>query len=252
MDVDAYLRRIGFRQQAGTPDAATLVSLHRAHMLAVPFENLDIHLGREIILDEARLFDKIVRQRRGGFCYELNGLFGALLREIGFDVTLVAAEVVAADGSTGPPFDHMALLVEAHGVRYLADVGFGDLFMEPLLLDERGVQHQGPNAFSISETAVGLTLMKRKGPEAGALQPCYQFSVTPRQLRDFEAMCHFHQTSPDSHFTRKEICSMATADGRVTISGAELIITSAGARTVTPAGTGEARKRLLKDYFGIE
>jgi N-hydroxyarylamine O-acetyltransferase len=179
-------------------------------------------------------------------------LFGALLSKIGFDVTLLSAEVATPDGSMGPPFDHMALLVDVGSVRYLADVGFGDLFMEPLLLDERGIQYQGENAFQVGESAMGLTLMKRKGPEPAVLNPSYQFTLAPRQMADFDAMCRFHQTSADSHFTRKQTCSIATAGGRVTISGPDLIVTSGSMRTVTAAGIGAQRTRLLKDHFGIE
>src|SRR6476660_7309603 len=110
MDVQAYLRRINYHGEQA-PTAAVLRDLHRAHLLAVPFENLDIHLGRPIVLDQAALFDKIVRRRRGGFCYELNGLFGLMLRQLGFDVTLLAAGVARADGGFGPEFDHLTLLV---------------------------------------------------------------------------------------------------------------------------------------------
>src|SRR5215207_11196611 len=112
MDIQAYLRRIHYRGDL-TPTATTLRELHRAHLLAVPFENLDIHLGRPIVLDQDALFDKIVTRRRGGFCYELNGLFALLLRELGFEVTLLAAGVARADGGFGPEFDHLTLLVES-------------------------------------------------------------------------------------------------------------------------------------------
>ena len=136
MDIQAYLRRINYSGEQA-PSAATLYELHRAHLLAVPFENLDIHLGRPIVLDQDALFDKIVTRRRGGFCYELNGLFALLLRELGFEVTLLAAGVARADGGFGPEFDHLTLLVRATSLNpqsevWLADVGFGDSFREPL------------------------------------------------------------------------------------------------------------------------
>src|SRR5215211_1320238 len=155
MDLHTYLQRINYHGQQA-PTAATLRDLHRAHLLAVPFENLDIHLGRPILLDQDALFDKIVRRRRGGFCYELNGLFALLLRELGFDVTLLAAGVARADGTFGPEFDHLTLLVTTDHQRttddrrppttddtqsaicnlqsaiWLVDVGFGDSFRAPL------------------------------------------------------------------------------------------------------------------------
>src|SRR5512147_1356301 len=134
MDVQAYLRRIDYRGELD-PTAATLHALHRAHLLSVPFENLDIHLSRPIVLDQDALFDKIVTRRRGGFCYELNGLFALLLEQLGYKVTRLAARVVGTDDSLGPQFDHLTLQVqcpdESHSP-WLADVGFGDSFLEPL------------------------------------------------------------------------------------------------------------------------
>jgi arylamine N-acetyltransferase len=103
-------------------------------MLAVPFENLDISLGRKIICDESRFLHKIVNERRGGFCYEMNGAFAELLRALGFKVTLLSARVSGGDGSEGPEFDHLALRVDLDQP-WLADVGFGDSFVEPLLLE---------------------------------------------------------------------------------------------------------------------
>src|SRR5919109_1202974 len=103
MNIQAYLDRIGYRGPL-EPTAETLRALHVAHLLGVPFENLNIGMGWPIVLDEAALFDKIVVRRRGGFCYELNGLFAALLRELGFDVTLLSAGVARQDGGFGPEF----------------------------------------------------------------------------------------------------------------------------------------------------
>src|SRR4051794_25411559 len=124
LDTDAYLRRIAYEETLVSSTPA-LLGLHVAHLMAVPFENLDIHRGRPIVLDVDALYAKIVTRRRGGFCYELNSLFAALLREAGFTVSLLSAEVARDDGSLSPPFDHLALLVETEE-RWLVDVGFGD------------------------------------------------------------------------------------------------------------------------------
>ena len=137
MDADRYLRRIA-SGPVSRADLTTLRHLQRAHLHAVPFENLDIRGGRMLALSEAALFDKIVARRRGGICYEQNTLFAALLRTLGFQVSLLAAEVGMADATFGPSFDHMALLVVSGEQRFLADVGFGDSFLEPLDLDQRG------------------------------------------------------------------------------------------------------------------
>src|SRR5262245_27861823 len=126
--IDAYLGRIGYTGSRA-PTLEVLRALHRAHLYAVPFENLDIHAGRRIVLDQDALFQKVVTHRRGGFCYELNGLFAALLRKLGFDVTLLSGRV-HNDGGFGPEYDHMTLLVKLDG-RWLADVGFGSSFHDP-------------------------------------------------------------------------------------------------------------------------
>src|SRR5438067_13864827 len=112
--IDAYLARIGY-DGPREATAEVLRALHERHLFTVPFENLDIHLGREIVPDERRIVDKVVRQRRGGFGYEMNGAFAALLRALGFEVDMLSARVPRPDGTTSPEFDHMTLLVRADG-----------------------------------------------------------------------------------------------------------------------------------------
>jgi len=129
IDIAAYLQRIGYAGSA-TPDLDTLHRLQQAHLLTVPFENLDIALGRSIILDEATLLHKIVDHRRGGFCYEANGAFAALLRALGFRVSLLSAGVAHKTGGFGPDFDHLVLLVHL-AEPWLVDVGF-DTQQKPL------------------------------------------------------------------------------------------------------------------------
>src|SRR6267378_5734849 len=156
MEIDPYLRRVGYFGEI-EPTETTLRSLHRAHMFSVPFENLDISLGREIICDESRFLHKIVDERRGGFCYEMNGAFAALLRELGFQVTLLSARVGAGDGRDGPEFDHMALRVELEE-DWLADVGFGDSFVDPLRLEPGLEQEQFGHRYRLTSADGGLCL----------------------------------------------------------------------------------------------
>lgn len=132
MDVTSYLERIGY-SGALTPNAETLASIHRAHLFTVPFENLDIGWKRGIRIDQQASVRKIVEHCRGGFCYELNGAFAALLQALGFKVTLLSARIPSGDGSYGPEFDHLTLRVDL-GEPWLADVGFGDCFIDPLRL----------------------------------------------------------------------------------------------------------------------
>src|SRR6185369_1445476 len=149
MNIDAYLERINYNGPHDV-NAETLRALQVAHLMSVPFENLSIHAGEPIVLDEDALFGKIVENRRGGFCYEANGLFAGLLRALGFEVDMLSAGVARRDGGFGPDFDHMTLMVTL-AERWLVDVGFGDSFLEPLLLDSRDEQVQGTRAFRIVE-----------------------------------------------------------------------------------------------------
>src|SRR5215510_12560424 len=141
MDIQAYLKRIEYSGPLGC-DRETLRQLHLVHLLHVPFENLSIHAHEAIVLNDSALFEKIVTRRRGGFCYEHNGLFAALLREIGFEVEMLSAEVANDQGEFSRDFDHMTLMVATEQERWLADVGFGDSFIEPLRLEIEREQRQ--------------------------------------------------------------------------------------------------------------
>jgi N-hydroxyarylamine O-acetyltransferase len=227
-----------------------LRALQVAHLMSVPFENLSIHAGESIVLDEDALFTKIVEQRRGGFCYECNGLFAGLLRELGFDVVMLGAGVAHATGGFGPIFDHMALMVTLDE-RWLVDVGFGDSFLEPLRLDSREDQVQGTRSFRVVDEDDHLVVMLCNDGEDW--QPQYRFTLQPYTFPDYEEMCRFHQTSPESHFTKNIVCSRATVAGRITLSGMKFITTSGPKRdrseqTLT---SQEEYDRVLRDEFGI-
>jgi N-hydroxyarylamine O-acetyltransferase len=248
VNVGAYLDRIGVRRPIGR-DAASLRYLQISHLLAVPFENLSIHWGEPIVLDEEALFEKVVVRRRGGFCYELNGLFAALLRELGFDVDLLAAEVATKDGGYGPPFDHMTLRVTL-AEPWLVDVGFGDSFREPLRLDAVGEQVNAGEAYRIDVVGEHRNLSRRG--EGDVWTPQYRFGLEEHELEAYEPMCRYHQTSPDSHFTQNRVCSLATPSGRITLSGTNLIVTERGMRQERAlSGEGEW-ETILRERFGIE
>ena len=250
MNINAYLDRINYSGSRAV-NAETLRALQAAHLLTVPFENLSIHAGEPIVLDEDALFTKIVKQRRGGFCYECNGLFAGLLRVLGFDVAMLAAGVATSDGGFGPIFDHMTLMVTLDE-RWLVDVGFGDSFLEPLLLDTRSDQVQGTRSFRLLDAEdEHLILLRRHDGEDW--QPQYRFTLQPYSFPDYEVMCRFHQTSPDSHFTKGLICSRATENGRITLSDMRLITTSGPQRLreEQTLSTREEYDRHLRDQFGV-
>jgi N-hydroxyarylamine O-acetyltransferase len=246
MNVAAYLRRINY-DGATRPTAETLRNLHRAHLLAVPFENLDIHLGREIVLDAGRVFNKVVERRRGGFCYELNGAFAGLLCALGFDVRMLAAGVGRADGSFGPLFDHMALLVQLDEP-WLADVGFGEGFREPLRLDDEGEQAQAFGVYRIGRDGEWRVLERR---EADAWPPEYRFTLQPYEYSDYDEMCRYHQTSPLSSFTQKRVCTLATAIGRVTLTNNRLITTTSDGRQERELAGELEIADVLREQFGV-
>lgn len=236
MNIDEYLDRIVYRGSR-EPTLDTLRGLHRAHLLSVPFENLDIHSGQTILLDNGLLYDKIVRRRRGGFCYEINGVFALLLSALGFDVTLLSAGVAREAGGFGPDFDHLALRVDLESA-WLADVGFGESF-DPVPFDA-----VGSGEYRIARDGEMCTLFRGQLPR-------YRFTLAPRELSDFAGMCHYHQTSPASSFTQRPLVSQATADGRVTLTDTKLIITVGTERKEYPVRGKAEFDSLCHKYFGM-
>lgn len=246
MEIDGYLARIGYGG-SDEPTAETLRRLHRAHMLTVPFENLDILLGLPIVLSLPLLYDKIVRRRRGGFCYELNGLFGWLLEQLGFPVVMLSARVFE-HAEPGQEFDHLVLLIGLPEPM-IADVGFGDSFLEPLRLEVGREDLQHGTSYRLTGSDPEIVLQRRRESD---WEPQYVFSMTPRQFPEFGPMCQYHQTSPLSSFTRKSVCSLATPDGRITLSDNRLITTIDGHREERRISGAQECRKLLVAHFGID
>lgn len=249
MDVNAYWDRIGFPGQP-VPDARTLRAIQQAHLYTVPFENLDISLRRAITLDLPRIYDKIVTRRRGGFCYELNGLLSWLLHELGFAVTLLSAQSFRDNGDFAPDYDHLLLLVTCPGeaTRWLVDVGWGSGFELPLDVDKVSPQESGRLTWRIQRDGEYLSLWQQISAEGWLLH--YRFNLAPRQYREFAGMCAYHQNSPDSFFMKRKICSLFTPHGRVTLADAKLIITKDDAREEREIPEEEIPE-VLRRYFGV-
>ncbi|MER7848509.1 arylamine N-acetyltransferase [Kitasatospora sp. NPDC096077] len=240
----AYLERIGVADP-GAPTEANLARLQWAHLRAVPFENLSIHLGEPVVLDPAALVAKVVDRRRGGFCYELNGAFAELLRSLGYRVSLLAARVFDRE-RLGPPFDHLALRVDL-AEPWLVDVGFGRFSHQPLRLDERGEQADPQGVFTI---VPGGPYWELDVLMDGA--PQYRLDPRPYPLADFGPTCWWQSTSPQSPFAKGATCTLPTGDGgRITLSGHRLIRTA-------PDGTRDERRltdaealAAYREHFGI-
>ncbi len=247
MDVDAYLARIGASRPAG-PDAAGLAALHRAHLRTVPFENLDIAAGVPISLELPDIYDKIVNRRRGGYCYESNGLFGWLLAELGYPVALVAARLVGPDGQPGAEFEHMRLAVEASGRLWLADVGNGVNLTE-VIPHEPGEYTVGGRAFAVRRSGRAWRTEVRDGE--GNWVPDWTWTLTQRRIDDFSARNVYQQTSPESHFVQHRVCVLLTDAGRIALVDGVLSERVDG-ELVERAVTAAEEPALLRELFDIE
>jgi N-hydroxyarylamine O-acetyltransferase len=236
---DRYLERIGL---VGRPDA-DLAELQFAHLQRVPFENLSIHLGEPIELTTAALYDKIVVRRRGGFCYELNGLFSRLLVSLGHEVDLLSASVYTPLGRT-VPFDHMVLRVGD----LFVDVGFGRHSARPLRIDTDGDQSDLFGTFRVVAAERGDLDVLRDG------EPQYRAELRPRRMPDFEPTCWWQQTAPASHFRAGPVCSLQLADGgQLTLAGRRLIRTAGdGKRTETPLDSDVDVLAAYREHSGVD
>lgn len=243
MDPDAYLHRIGARRPAAAT-LETLRELQERHLATVPFENLSLHLGERVSLEAKDLFAKIVDRRRGGICYEVNGLFAWLLRELGFEVTLLGAKVFRA-GELGPPFDHLALRVDLDEP-WLVDVGFGRHSVHPLRLNATEAQHDGAGDFLVLDAPGGDVDVLRDG------EPAYRLETRARELHEFEPTCWWQTTSPESSFTKRLVCSLLTAGKQLTLAGDRLIETVDGERTERQLSGDAEILATYRTSFGIE
>jgi N-hydroxyarylamine O-acetyltransferase len=244
MNIHTYLQRIDYTGSL-EPTLETLCNLHRQHLLTIPYENLDIHLGRTLELDEEKIFQKIVLEERGGWCYEMNGLFAWALRELGFEVQYLSGAVGRERVGDKAEGNHLVLLVNL-GQSYIADVGFGDL-PEPLPLQE-GEYKQG--FLTVRLTQQGERWLFHNHEHGGAKG--FDFTLTPHQLSDFAKHCHTLQTSPDSGFVQKTVCQRLLPDGFATLRGA--VLTTVRERGVEKRVIDSEAdyKTVLRDVFGLE
>lgn len=246
IDITTYLERIGY-VGSKEPTAETLAALQYAHLLSVPFENLSIHVHEPIRLEEESLFEKIVVRKRGGFCYELNILFAALLTALGYQVRLLSAEVAGADGEFSPPFDHLMLRVDL-AEPWLVDVGFGDTFRHPLLLDSRDTQPQPMGSYRLQQSGT-YTMLEELSDDRWVSQ--YRFEPATHHREEFIPRCEFQQTSPESHFTQRRVCTLATPEGRLTLSDHRFITTHGRVRTERPIENEADFQEVLATVFHI-
>lgn len=245
MDPIKYLKRFDAYpvEENYLQDLAKLQSLHMQH---IPFENLDVIRKVPIYLNLESIYDKVVNQHRGGYCYELNGLFCWLLQQIGFDAKMISATVVKLDGSYAKSDTHAAIIVELDAP-YLVDAGFGDSTISPIPLGgERHTDNSG--TYRIEEVESGFYELSREND--GNEKVLYRFTLEEKKLEDFHEGCVFNQVSEESTFTHDDIVTKATPDGRVTLSGTTLTRTVDGSKEKT-ALTEAEKVKLLEEEFGI-
>ncbi|KAI1900975.1 hypothetical protein AGOR_G00055370 [Albula goreensis] len=228
MNVESYFERIGFKGRFHKADLETLRSVHMQHVLSIPFENLSIHCGEVITLDLESIYNKIVVGRRGGWCFENNLLFSWVLKEMGYSVTMLGSRVFnSSKGEFSQMESHLINKVVIDGTAYIADVSYGTFgqIWHPLELISGKDQPQLPGVFRLTEES-GTWILVKTGREplchdesfAKKLQDkqskqIYSFTLTPRSVDHFLETSQFLQTSPESLYTNKSICSLQTLTG---------------------------------------
>lgn len=249
MNKNAYLNRIGIEANDLPSNLETLKLLQKKHLINIPFENLDIHWKTPIFLDMEKFSDKIIGKKRGGFCYELNGLFNELLKSLGFQTEIISARV--SNGKDfGAEYDHLAILVKIDGEEYLTDVGFGDFSAEPLKFVLNTEQTDANGVFLIRKRSDEyFEVVKKHGSE---WQSEYIFKDSARDLSEFAEMCNFHQTSSESHFTRGKLCSLMTQNGRKTLTDKKFIKTENGEKEETEIVSEDEFNEILAREFAID
>lgn len=247
MDLNLYLQRIHV-DEVKDHSLEELTKLQNQHMLHVPFENLDVMHHVPISLDVEAYYKKIVCNYRGGFCYELNGLFNWLLQKLGFQSQLVSATVNRPDGTWARAGSHACMIVELDHL-YLVDVGFGDSARAPLPLTGE-IREDVSGAYRVQKVSGQTYDVEWKQVGDHNWNTLNRVDMKPMELKGFEAACHFNQTSPDSPFTQKEMVTIATPRGRVTFSGDTLTISRNGNKQRFSVNEAE-KPSILRKHFHI-
>ena len=248
MNVEAYLQRLSLDIELKN-DFLTLQTLHRAQAFNIAFENFNVQLERPIPLDKDSLFQKLIIDKRGGYCYELNILFYFLLKEIGFEVTPLIGRPLYGYHNARRPKTHMVLKVHTQGKDYLCDLGFGGKgLIEPieLLLEQESVQFT--DTFKLVSHVEGYELQSKLEDNWISL---YSFDLTRQSLIDYELANFFNMHSPDSRFTQEVICAMPTPKGRILLLNKVFKYHQKNETKQITLTTHEEYDACLKEHFKI-
>jgi N-hydroxyarylamine O-acetyltransferase len=245
--LSAYLERTGHGWNV-RPDLETLRSLHRAHLEAIPFEALDVQLGWTPSLEPDAIFDKLVGRRRGGWCYEMNGVFGAALERIGFDVTRISCGVMRHVGGEERMGTHLALLVRLDGEDWLADVGFGSSLIEPILLAEARHEHR-PFEVGLSQTGGGHW---RFSEYASGEPFSFDFRAEPADEALLADKCRWQASAAESNFVLNFVAQKRAGDRHIALRGKVLTERSPEGETRRELRDADEFASVLAETFGIE
>ena len=237
-------------EESTDPTLETLMAIQQQCMLTIPFENLDIHLGRKIELDGPRIYKKVIKSNRGGFCYELNELLLQCLTELGFSCTRIEARVNFIDNPA--PFDHQTCLIQLDEL-WLSDISFGDSSFVPLRLNYTEPQSDGTCWYRVKPTSNGMYEIfqsEDSSPDADTWKSLLTLNPTPQPWSAFNERCLYHQSSAESHFPRKRLCSRRTEKGRITLTGNTLKTRIGNITSDEPVSEADYT-RVLAELFGV-
>lgn len=244
MRIEAYLNRIGVEGPL-SPDLETLRRVHRAHLLTIPYENLDVQFGRPLTTDPACAYAKLVEQGRGGWCYEMNGTLGWALGELGFKVTRLSAGNTRSGYRA--PGRHLIIRVELEDGPWIADVGFGDGPVEPFALCSGDFEQEG---FGFRIEAVDEPWTRVHNHVRG-MSPCYDFIGDGPDEAELAAACHDLQTDPESPFVMNAVILRHTPGGRVSLIGRRLKRLSPLAAQISIIENADEYVTTLREVFGL-
>jgi N-hydroxyarylamine O-acetyltransferase len=248
LELSAYLHRIRFDGSL-RPDLATLTAIHRAHQYAIPFENLDVLLRRPVVLDLEAGYDKIVCRRRGGWCYEMNGVMGWALKEMGFDVMRMSAGVMRVRAGDAQLGNHLCLLVRLDQL-YLVDVGFGGSLAEPLPL-RASEREDRPYRLGLSELGDGYWRFAEKAHGDGDAFS-FDFRAAPADEALLARKCQSLQTDPASPFIQNLVVQRRTADTHLSLRGRVLSAIHAKRVDKKLLNSADELVAALRDSFDLD
>ncbi|WP_010173462.1 arylamine N-acetyltransferase family protein [Bacillus coahuilensis] len=247
-----YLTYIGITDYRNLSQHELLSSIHQQHLYHIPFENLDIHVGKKLSMNPEEVIHKILGNHRGGLCFEVNSLLYSVLKELFYDVHYISARFWNEDKqSWNRDCSHLALMVNIEDHQYLVDVGVGGGFLTPLLIQDRCIHLDHHGEFKVEKTASEneFIIVKRVEEQWERL---FKISTTPRALHEFEEMCEITQTDRDSIFTQKKLCSLMNDQGRVSLTD-QYIKKTSGGEVVKKDITSQSEWILaLKEHFTID